>query len=791
MHALDGGKRQVVRIRSSILLRPAAVLLAAVAATYAANWLLNQNWVQERVGSTLLLVWVSSIPIIFLLVAFGVLFQRLQDRNAWLMALMFCGFLSLFNPGAAGGGSLVHPGFVIAYRMTLLVLAPGLFGFFFLVFPDRSRLDRRAPWLKWLLLGLGVLLVLTGGPWRPLLGQPVSTNLAGESILSGWLAIARGYGVFGYLFLGIGVGIGALTGHASRSESSEVRRKARVLAWGTVAGMAPVLLIALSEAIGRGVPVWLVLCALLAFPLLPLSFAYAVVKHRVMTVPVLVQRGARYLLVQRGLTMASVALSVAVAVALAMLAQRWLPAGSEMGLPVAVIAAGLLGVGVARTGARVERRITDRIDRAFFPERYEARRALEELAARTRTIEDRAALAVLLRETLQSAFRPVSLGVYLEDREGHLVDADLTRGPEALAREATELGKLASAARPAILPPPGTDGTADELHGMLAPLRAECLAPMVDQNARLVGLVVLGGRRSEEPYSGEDLRLLAVVALQSALTIQTIGLGEEIAGRIEAERRAEHEVEIAKEVQRQLLPARAPERPGFACAGECIQAKSVGGDYYDFIELGADRLGFVLADVSGKGIAAALLMANLQATLRSQYAGGADDPARLLDRANRLFFASTPGNRYATLFLAEFDPATRELRYVNCGHVAPVLARASGGVETLDATGTVIGLFDDWFGDSAATVLEPGDTLVVCSDGVTEALSDDEEEYGEDRFRDAVAAHRGLAVPELLAAVQTEVQQFAGAVQSDDLTLLVARATPPAAQAAGAKAADP
>ena len=185
-------------------------------------------------------------------------------------------------------------------------------------------------------------------------------------------------------------------------------------------------------------------------------------------------------------------------------------------------------------------------------------------------------------------------------------------------------------------------------------------------------------------------------------------------------------------------------------------------------------------------------MANLQATLRSQYAGGADDPARLLERANRLFFASTPGNRYATLFLAEFSPATRELRYVNCGHVAPVLARAGGAVETLDATGTVIGLFDDWFGDSAATVLEPGDTLVVCSDGVTEALSDDEEEYGEDRFRDAVAAHRGLPVPELLATVQTEVQQFAGTVQSDDLTLLVARATPPAAaQAASAKAADP
>ena len=279
-----------------------------------------------------------------------------------------------------------------------------------------------------------------------------------------------------------------------------------------------------------------------------------------------------------------------------------------------------------------------------------------------------------------------------------------------------------------------------------------------------------------------------MVSLQSALTVQTICLSEEMAARIEAERRAEHEVEIAKEVQRQLLPAGAPTLPGLACAAECIQAKSVGGDYYDFVELGAERMAFVLADVSGKGIAAALLMANLQATLRSQYAGGADDPARMLERANRLFFASTPGNRYATLFLAEFNQATRELRYVNCGHVPPVLARAGGAVETLDATGTVIGLFEDWFGESAATVLEPGDTLVVCSDGVTEALSNDEEEYGEDRLRDVVAARRGLAVPELLAGLRTSVQQFAGVVQSDDLTLLVARATPSSAPAAEAAA---
>ena len=764
--------------QSPALPRLAALLLAGVSGTYAVGLMFSQAWDRSGIGWALLQVWVSSVPLVFLLVALAVLFQRLRDRNAWVMALMFCGFMSLMNPGAAGASPAL-PGFMMAYRLTLMMMAPGLFGFFFLVFPARSRLDELAPWLKWLLVGLGAFLVLTAGPWRPLLGQPVSNNLTGVTILSGWPALWRAYGVLAHVFLGIGVGILALIGHAAGAASSEVRRKARVLAWGTVAGIAPALLLAAVELAGR-VPDWLAAIALLALPLMPLSFAYAVVRHRVMAVPVLVQRGARYLLVQRGLAVASVASSLGVAVVLAMLAQRWLPAGSDVGLPVAVVAAGLLGVGVARAGARVERRITDRIDRAFFPERYEARRALEELADRTRTAEDRPALASLLEAMLRSAFRPVSLAVYLEDPDGRLAAADLPEGPGVLARDAGALAALATRARPAVLPPPGVDDAADELHRLLAPLQPECLAPMVDRNGRLVGVVALGGRRSEEPYSGEDIRLLTVVSLQSALTVQTICLSEEMAARIEAERRAEHEVEIAKEVQRQLLPAAAPALPGFACAGACIQAKSVGGDYYDFVELGGGRIAFLLADVSGKGIAAALLMANLQATLRSQYAGGADDPARLLERANRLFFASTPGNRYATLFLAEFDRATRELRYVNCGHVPPVLARSGGAVETLDATGTVIGLFEDWFGDSAVTALDPGDTLVVCSDGVTEALSDDEEEYGEDRFLDAVAAHRGLAVPELLAAVQTEVQQFAGAVQSDDLTLLVARATVPA-----------
>ena len=273
---------------SSTLPRLAALLLAGVSGTYAVGLMLSQSWDRSGIGWALLQVWISSIPLIFGFVALAVLFQRLRDRNAWVMALMFCGFMSLMNPAAATASPSL-PGFMMAYRLTLLMMAPGLFGFFFLVFPARSRLDERAPWLKWLLVGFGAFLVLTAGPWRPLLGQPLSNNLAGETILPGRLALWRAYGLFGSVFVGIGVGILALIGHAVRAASSEVRRKARVLAWGTVAGMAPALSIVALEVSGP-VPDWLAATALFALPLMPLSFAYAVVRHRVMAVPVLVRR---------------------------------------------------------------------------------------------------------------------------------------------------------------------------------------------------------------------------------------------------------------------------------------------------------------------------------------------------------------------------------------------------------------------------------------------------------------------------------------------------------------------
>jgi serine phosphatase RsbU (regulator of sigma subunit) len=306
-----------------------------------------------------------------------------------------------------------------------------------------------------------------------------------------------------------------------------------------------------------------------------------------------------------------------------------------------------------------------------------------------------------------------------------------------------------------------------------APLRPDCLVPMLGRGGRLVGLLVLGSRLSDEPYSGEDKRLLASVARQAGTALENMRLAHEIAERIETERRTAREMEIAKEVQTRLLPQEPPHLRSLEFGAQCIQARSVGGDYYDFFDLGAGRVGFVLADVSGKGVHAALLMANLQAHLRSQCTMAPIDLVRVLQHVNRMLWKSTASQHYATLFLGVYEDDTRRLSYVNCGHIPPLCMRRDGSVERLAPTATVIGMFEDWEGSVARIQLAQGDVLAVFSDGITEAARD-EEEFGEARVIDELRSHHELAAHELVASLLAGVQRFNTGAQSDDLTLLVA-----------------
>jgi serine phosphatase RsbU (regulator of sigma subunit)/catechol 2,3-dioxygenase-like lactoylglutathione lyase family enzyme len=263
------------------------------------------------------------------------------------------------------------------------------------------------------------------------------------------------------------------------------------------------------------------------------------------------------------------------------------------------------------------------------------------------------------------------------------------------------------------------------------------------------------------------------------------------AEKLEAERRVVRELEIAKEVQSRLLPQMLPPLSTLEYAGVCIQARQVGGDYYDFLDLGSPQrlergatkdldaaawhMALVLADISGKGIAGALLMANLQANLRSRYALALDDFPRLLKSVNQLFYENSPNDRFATMFFAVFDDRTGDMEYANCGHNAALLFRSNGTLERLESTTTVIGLFPRWECGSRFTVLAPGDLLVVYSDGVTESLDHANEEFGEERLVTTIQRNRDCCPEALISAIVDDVRAFSPHEQHDDITLIVAR----------------
>lgn len=250
---------------------------------------------------------------------------------------------------------------------------------------------------------------------------------------------------------------------------------------------------------------------------------------------------------------------------------------------------------------------------------------------------------------------------------------------------------------------------------------------------------------------------------------------EVLAKKYEAERRAAQEIEIAKEVQARLFPQIHPEAKTLEYAGLCLQARQVGGDYFDFLDLGQERLGLVVGDVSGKGIAAALLMANLQANVRSQCTSALTHPELFLRSVNRLFYENTVDSAYASLFFAEYDNQSRRLRYANCGHLSGLIIRSDDRCERLYSTGTVLGLFENWECGIAECELAPGELVALYTDGITEATDSSGEEFGECRLLESIQKNRDRSCQAAVEAITAEVRQLNPQDQQDDITLILAR----------------
>jgi sigma-B regulation protein RsbU (phosphoserine phosphatase) len=290
----------------------------------------------------------------------------------------------------------------------------------------------------------------------------------------------------------------------------------------------------------------------------------------------------------------------------------------------------------------------------------------------------------------------------------------------------------------------------------------------------IVGVVLLGPPAGRESFSPSEKALLGSSAEVFALLIENARLNE----RALEQEKVRRDLALAAEVQRRLLPVNPP-RSGIATlAAFTLPARTVGGDYYDFLDLPDGQVGIAVADIAGKGIAAALLMSVVQASLRVIAGEGALRVSELAAKMNRFLYASAAGtNKYATFFYAQLDPRGRSLRYVNAGHNPPFLVRRSGervDVTELSTGGTVLGLFPDVAYEDVQIELCPGDLLVAYTDGVTEALNPMAEEFGEERLKGLLCEAAGLPAEDVSATLAASMREWIGpAEQYDDLTCVV------------------
>jgi sigma-B regulation protein RsbU (phosphoserine phosphatase) len=298
------------------------------------------------------------------------------------------------------------------------------------------------------------------------------------------------------------------------------------------------------------------------------------------------------------------------------------------------------------------------------------------------------------------------------------------------------------------------------------------LAVPLQTDDRVIGLIYLDSPHFVHEFTKDDLNILTVMANVAAIRIEHTRLAE-----VEhAERLLAKDLAQAAEIQNRLLPTSAPEVPGVDLAGYNAACRTVGGDYYDFLTYPDGRVALVVADVSGKGMPAALLMSSLQARVQVLF----DDPtelAALVTRLNRIIVKNSPVNRFISFFIGVLDPHSDQITYVNAGHNPPLLVHCNGAVERLEGGGLLLGILAAAQYEQRTCHLEQGDVVVLFSDGVTEASRPDvDEEFGEDRLAATLAELSCESAKSIIEAINQRVHDFTGgAPPADDITLVVAR----------------
>ncbi len=465
-----------------------------------------------------------------------------------------------------------------------------------------------------------------------------------------------------------------------------------------------------------------------------------------------------------------------------------------------------------------KRHLLPRIESYFSLVKYDDRRILFDLGQEARAATDIEHLFKLIVAQIGEALQAEDVSIFVRDEKtGHYLcrvssshqntqDSSASDAPlPALAREAFVVRRLRLVSLPLEIGLEDFDAWARAFESSLPTQRearrqeqetllqfkTQLLQPIKIKD-QLVGILSLGQCRVRHEYTATDKEMLMSVASQLALVIENARLTE----RMVADERLRRELALASEVQKRLLPSQPPECVSVELAGFCQPARGVGGDYYDFFKFDNQQLGIAIADVAGKGIAAALLMSTVQATLRglstespNHLNESNESLANMVATLNRLLVNSTGGSNYVTFFYAQFDQSTQQLAYVNAGHNPPFLFRANedglqtvlatsvNGFKKLDAGGMFVGMFDHLRYEQEVIQMQSGDVLIAFTDGLPEAQNNEGEEFDDLRIQQALIETARLPVNEIRDEILRRVKDWCdGAAQYDDLTFIVLKA---------------
>lgn len=713
-------------------------------------------------------------PLSCLLVGFYIAFARVTDSLAWITMIMLLSFSH-----SAGGG--FHLATWSPLREMLLVFQPIMqtwplwLVFFGFAFPIPFEFVRRRRWIYWIVAAPFVLLCAAS----IYIKLVADHNLAGVAVITGFLRYLEQPLFFLYT-LYITAFFALLGTKQHLLPTNDARRRMKVMIAGCTVALLPMLPVALSfNGYLPRLPGWFLTVGLLLLLCFPATMAYVIVVQQAMDVRMVVRTGVRYAIASNGLKIVRIALLVTLVVLTSKLATE-----SNHQSHAIVIAAG--GTALIFGLRNLAEKASHWMDRKFFREAYDAEIILTELSSSVASMRDVRMLTETVARRIASSLHVSKVAILL-DREGKFRPVYATGFTDGLAVEFTRsastvrlLRQMGSSPTRIYFEDPQSwvHGTPPSEQVNLQELGAELLLP-VTLKGRMLGLVSLGPKRSEAPYSRVDLQLLGAVASQTGLALENAELTENIRREIAQRERLDRELEIAREVQQRLFPQVLPAVKGLDFAGYCRPALGVGGDYYDFIRLQDSCLGVAIGDVSGKGIAAALMMASLQASLRGQTIKPCSTLGEMIQHVNKLVYEASAANRYATFFYAQYDPATRRLHYVNAGHNPPMVCRRNGnGCEflRLEAGGTVVGLFADFSYQEGCIELEVGDLFVGFTDGISEAMNRKDDEFGEDRIMETVQQCESRSAADTITCLLDQVDSFtAGAPQHDDMTLVVMR----------------